>query len=62
MVSTEAVQIAAALEPDDGWYKPGTEDVIADVAHDMLEAGMHSHLIEEQLGSIVTAMRAEYGE
>jgi hypothetical protein len=62
MVSTEAVQIAQALEPEDGWFKGDAEDAIADAADAMLEAGMHPHHIEELLGPVVGAVRAEYGE
>lgn len=62
MVSTEAVQIAQALEPDDGWFKGDTEDAITDAADAMLEGGMHAHHVQDLLGTVVSAVRAEYGE
>jgi hypothetical protein len=62
MVSTEAVQIAAALEPSDGWFKPDTEDQIAEAADTMLRAEMHAHLVEETLQGVISAVRQEYGD
>lgn len=62
MVTTEAVQIAAELEPGDGWFKSDTEDAMQEAADTMLRAGMHGDLIQETLQGVVDAVRQEYGD
>lgn len=58
----QARKIARRLAPDGGWFKGDAESALTDAARGMLDNGMCSHDVEVRLGSVVAALRSEYGE
>ena len=58
----KAEKLVDYLEPKEGWWKDSTRDSLCAVAFDMLEAGMDYQNAQQCVDSIISTMRAEYGE
>jgi len=58
----QAHDIEKALRPDDGWWRVSTGEAIREAACLLLMADMQETAVMELLGSVVNAMRNEYGD
>ena len=57
-----AREIVKTLEPEDGWWKSGTEDTLMMAVLVLSGAGLPPEVIREVLGDVICAIREEYGE
>lgn len=56
-----AREIVAEIEPDTGWWNSNTEDVLVEIADEMLET-MDVDSVQSCLERAHRAIAAEYGE
>ncbi len=57
-----AKEIVKSIEPEDGWWKSATGEVLEAAAGEMLAAGMNQDHVTAILASIVVSMGGEYGD